>query len=154
MEMAMVGLGRMGMNMVTRLLKGTHRIVAYDLSQEAIKAAEKEGAEGAQSLEEIKDKLTKPRIVWVMVPPGEPTEKTIESLTTVLEKGDIIIDGGNSLYKDSMRRAAMLQERGFHFVDVGTSGGVWGLTEGYSMMIGGDKAIVNQLRPLFETLAS
>ena len=153
MELAMVGLGRMGMNMATRLLQGNHRIVAYDLNEAAVKAAEQEGAEGAHSLDAIRTELSAPRIVWVMVPAGDPTEQTIENLTEVLETGDIIIDGGNSNYKDSMRRAAMLKEKGLHFIDVGTSGGIWGLAEGYSMMVGGEKAIVDQLRPIFETLA-
>ena len=153
MELAMVGLGRMGMNMATRLLQGNHRIVAYDLNEAAVKAAEQEGAEGAHSLDAIRTELSAPRIVWVMVPAGDPTEQTIENLTEVLETGDIIIDGGNSNYKDSMRRAAMPKEKGLHFIDVGTSGGIWGLAEGYSMMVGGEKAIVDQLRPIFETLA-
>jgi 6-phosphogluconate dehydrogenase len=153
MELALIGLGRMGMNMTTRLLQGKHRVVAYDLDEAAIKAAEAAGAEGAQSLNAIRTKLSAPRIVWVMVPAGDSTEKTIAQLAEVLETGDIIIDGGNSNYRDSMRRAAMLTAKGLHFVDVGTSGGIGGLTEGYSMMVGGEKAIVDQLRPIFETLA-
>jgi 6-phosphogluconate dehydrogenase len=153
MELALIGLGRMGMNMATRLLQGNHRIVAYDLNEAAVKVAEKTGGEGIRNLEDIRDKLSAPRIVWVMVPAGDPTEQTIEQLTEVLEKGDIIIDGGNSNYKDSMRRGAMLKGKGLHFVDVGTSGGIWGLTQGYSMMVGGEKAVVDQLRPVFESLA-
>jgi 6-phosphogluconate dehydrogenase len=153
MELAMVGLGRMGMNMAIRLLHGNHRVIGYDLNEASIQAAEAEGADGARSLDELRSKLAAPRIAWVMVPSGNPTEKTIADLAGVLESGDIIIDGGNSNYKDSVRRAAMLKEKRLHFVDVGTSGGVWGLSEGYSMMVGGEKAVVEQLRPIFETLA-
>lgn len=153
MELAMIGLGRMGANIATRLLRGGHNIVAYDLNEEPIAAAEAEGAEGARTLEEVAAKLSPPRVAWIMVPSGDPTEDTIEKMTGVLSSGDIIIDGGNSNYKDSMRRAAALKEKGFHFVDVGTSGGVWGLAEGYSMMVGGEKEIVERLYPIFETLA-
>ena len=153
MELAMVGLGRMGVNMATRLIRGKHRVVAFDLNEEAIQRAQAEGAEGARTIDELRNKLSPPRTVWVMVPSGEPTEKTIESLAGVLERDDIIIDGGNSNYKDSVRRATTLKDTGLHFVDVGTSGGIWGLSEGYSMMVGGDKTIVQSLRPIFETLA-
>lgn len=153
MELAFIGLGRMGMNMAARLLQGNHRIVAYDLKESAVRAAEKAGAEGVQSLDAIPTKLSAPRIAWVMVSSGEPTEQTIEQLAEVLERGDIIIDGGNSNYKDSMRRGAMLKTKGLHFVDVGTSGGIWGLTQGYSLMVGGKKGVVDQLRPIFEALA-
>jgi len=153
MELAMVGLGRMGLNMTTRLLNGNHRVVAYDLIESAVQTAEAQGAEGARSLEEIKNKLSTPRVVWVMVPSGDPTEKTIAALSEVLEAGDIIIDGGNSNYKVSQLRATMLKEKGLHFVDVGTSGGIWGLSEGYSMMVGGEKTVVEKLRPVLETLA-
>ena len=153
MELAMVGLGRMGVNMATRLMRGNHRIVAYDLDEAAIASAEAEGAEGAHSLDDLKAKLPKPRIAWVMVPAGEPTEKIIEALANIFERGDIVIDGGNSNYKDTARRAAMLKEKDLHFVDVGTSGGIWGISEGYSMMVGGEKPIVEKLRPIFETLA-
>jgi 6-phosphogluconate dehydrogenase len=153
MELAMVGLGRMGVNMATRLMRGNHRIVAYDLDEAAIASAEAEGAEGAHSLDDLKAKLPKPRIAWVMVPAGEPTEKIIEALANIFERGDIVIDGGNSNYKDTARRAAMLKEKDLHFVDVGTSGGIWGISEGYSMMVGGEKPIFEKLRPIFETLA-
>jgi 6-phosphogluconate dehydrogenase len=153
MELAMVGLGRMGLNMTTRLLNGNHRVVAYDLIESAVQTAEAQGAEGARSLEEIKNKLSTPRVVWVMVPSGDPTEKTIAALSEVLEVGDIIIDGGNSNYNISQLRATMLKEKGLHFVDVGTSGGIWGLSEGYSMMVGGEKTVVEKLRPVLETLA-
>jgi 6-phosphogluconate dehydrogenase len=153
MELAMVGLGRMGVNMATRLMRGKHRVVAFDVNEEAIQRAEAEGAEGARTIDELSNKLSSPRTVWVMVPPGDATEKVIEGLTGVLEKGDIIIDGGNSNYKDSVRRGAILKDKGLHFVDVGTSGGIRGLSEGYSMMVGGDKVIVQSLQPIFETLA-
>jgi len=153
MKLAMVGLGKMGLNMATRLLKGGHRIVAYDVSEEAIRAVEKEGAEGIRNLKDLKAVIASPRIVWVMVPSGDITEETILEIADVLTEGDIIIDGGNSNYRDSMRRAAMLKKRVLHFVDVGTSGGIRGLREGYSMMIGGDQEIVEYLRPVFETLA-
>ncbi len=153
MDLAMVGLGKMGSNMATRLLRGGHRVVAYDLDEPAIQGAEKEGAEGARTLDEVVSKLEPPRVVWVMVPAGDPTEKTIFDLAERLSRGDTIIDGGNSYHKDSRRRARLLEEKDLHFVDVGTSGGIWGLTEGYSMMIGGEKEAVERLRPIFETLA-
>jgi 6-phosphogluconate dehydrogenase len=153
MELAMVGLGRMEVNMATRLMRGNHRIVAYDLNEAPITSAEAEGTEGARSLDDLKAKLPKPRIAWVMVPAGEPTEKTIEALANIFEGGDIVIAGGNSNFKDTTRRAAMLKEKGLHFVDVGTSGGIWGVSEGYSMMVGGEKSVVEGLRPIFETLA-
>ena len=153
MDVAMIGLGKMGANMATRLMRGGHRVVAFDLNESAIEAAQAEGAEGARTLDEAVTKLEAPRAVWVMVPAGDPTEKTIENLAGHLSSGDIIIEGGNSNYKDSVRRAAWLKEKGLHFVDVGTSGGVWGLTEGYSMMVGGEEGIVESLRPIFETLA-
>jgi 6-phosphogluconate dehydrogenase len=153
MELAMIGLGRMGIHMATRLMRGNHRIVAYDLNETAIRRAQAEGAEGARGLDELKTRLSKPRIAWVMVPAGDPTETTIKGLAEVFDAGDIIIDGGNSNYKDTIRRAAALRDKGLHFVDVGTSGGIWGLTEGYSMMVGGEKSVVQRLRPLLETLA-
>ena len=153
MDIAMVGLGKMGLNMTTRLLRGNHRVVAFDLSEQSLEAAEKEGAERVEMLEDITSTLAVPRAVWVMVPAGDPTEKTIMELAEILSEGDIIIDGGNSNYKDSMRRAAYLKEKEVHFVDVGTSGGIWGLDKGYSMMIGGEEAIVKHLQPVFETLA-
>ena len=153
MNIAMIGLGKMGSNMATRLLRGGHGVVAYDLNENTIRATEASGATGARTLEEVAEKLPAPRAVWMMVPSGNPTEQTIEQLIAVLAPGDVIIDGGNSNYRDSMRRAAMAQEDGLHFVDVGTSGGVWGVTEGYSLMVGGEKAVVDRLRPIFETLA-
>lgn len=153
MELGMVGLGKMGANMTTRLLNGGHRIVVYDLNPESVRQAEAEGATGAYSLEELVHKLSAPRAVWVMVPAGSPTETTIEQLAALIQPDDIIIDGGNSNYKDSIRRGEALQTRRIHFVDVGTSGGVWGLKEGYSLMIGGEAVAVERLRPIFETLA-
>lgn len=153
MQIAMVGLGRMGANMTKRLLQGGHQVVAFDLSEDAIRASEAEGAIGARTLDEVAQKLTAPRTVWVMVPAGDPTEKTIMTLTEKLSAGDVIIDGGNSNYKETMRRTEAVSAKGLHFVDVGTSGGVWGLKEGYSMMVGGEKDVVERLRPIFETLA-
>src|SRR5919199_5986664 len=153
MQIGMVGLGRMGANMTTRLLRGGHQVVVYDRSDEAVRHAATEGAAPTSSLEELTQKLDTPRAVWIMVPAGEPTEQTVQSLMRLLSRGDTVIDGGNSNYKDSMRRAAMLRERGLHFVDVGTSGGVWGLANGYSLMVGGDRSVVERLRPVFETLA-
>lgn len=149
----MIGLGKMGANMATRLLRGGHEVVAFDLNEAAIQAAEAAGAVGARTLDEVAARLPAPRVAWVMVPSGSPTEATVNALAERFSPGDIIVDGGNSNYKDSMRRAAALRERGLHFVDVGTSGGVWGLSEGYSLMIGGDGRIVASLRPIFETLA-
>lgn len=153
MELGIVGLGRMGGNMVQRLLNGGHRVVVYDQSEEAIAASVKLGATGAESLADMAAKLAAPRAVWVMVPSGDPTEETIARLTEVLEQGDTVIDGGNSNYKETMRRAQALKNAGFHMVDSGTSGGIWGLKEGYSLMVGGEKDVVDRLRPIFETLA-
>jgi 6-phosphogluconate dehydrogenase len=153
MRIGMIGLGRMGANMTRRLLDGGHQVVAHDLREEAIETAEVAGAEGARSLDELSVMLAPPRVAWMMVPAGGPTEATINALAERFSPGDIIVDGGNSNYKDSMRRAEALRSRDLHFVDVGTSGGIWGLTEGYSLMIGGEAAAVEQLRPLFETLA-
>ena len=153
MKIAMIGLGKMGANMTKRLVQGGHTVIAFDLNEAATKAAEADGAEGARTFDEVVAKLPSPRVVWVMVPSGKPTEATIDALAERLTPGDILIDGGNSNYKDSVRRAAALKERGLSFVDVGTSGGIWGLTEGYSMVIGGDEHVVDRLRPVFETLA-
>ncbi len=153
MDIAMIGLGKMGANMATRILRGGHRVVAYDINESAIQAAEEAGAEGARTLSEVAEKLKPPRSIWVMVPSGQITEVTIQALSDQLSPGDTVIDGGNSNYKDSMRRAEELKEKGLHFIDVGTSGGVWGLAEGYSMMVGGDKDIVDAHRPILETLA-
>jgi 6-phosphogluconate dehydrogenase len=153
MQLGMVGLGKMGANMTKRLIEHGHQLVVTDLSADAVKAAEGEGAVGANSLENLVSKLAAPRAVWVMVPSGKPTESTIMQLSDLLAQGDIIIDGGNSNYKDTMRLAAALQAKGINMVDVGTSGGIWGLKEGYSMMIGGEKDAVERLRPIFESLA-
>ncbi|MGZ8473976.1 MAG: phosphogluconate dehydrogenase (NAD(+)-dependent, decarboxylating) [Candidatus Deferrimicrobiaceae bacterium] len=153
MEIAMIGLGKMGANMTTRLLGKGHRVVAYDVKEEAVRATEAMGAVGARTLDEVVGKLTVPRAVWVMVPAGQITDDSIIALADRLSPGDVVIDGGNSNYKDTMRRAAALKEKGLHFVDVGTSGGVWGLPEGYSLMVGGEEAAVERLRPIFEALA-
>ena len=153
MQLAIVGLGKMGANIATRLIRGGHRVVAHDLDEEAIRAAESAGATGAQSLAEVARALETPRTVWVMVPSGDPTEQTVNAMADLLAQGDALIDGGNSNYKDTMRRADALAGRGIHFVDVGTSGGVWGLDEGYSMMVGGETDVVERLRPVFEALA-
>ena len=153
MDLGMIGLGRMGGNMVQRLLKGGHRVVAYARGREAIEAAVAQGAVGAFSLDELIDKLDPPRAIWSMVPSGDPTESTIRSLVERLSAGDTIIDGGNSNYKDSVRRAAMLKERGLNFMDSGTSGGIWGLKEGYSIMVGGEAEVFERLEPIFQTLA-
>ncbi len=153
MELAMIGLGKMGANMVLRLLHDGHSIIAYDLNESAIQAAEQAGATGARSLTEVAHKLSVPRAAWVMTPAGEATEQTLLALAEIFEPGDILIDGGNSYYRDSIRRAELLQRKGLHFVDVGTSGGIWGLAEGYSLMIGGEKDAVQRLQPVFESLA-
>jgi len=153
MELGMIGLGRMGANMTERLLHGNHRVVGYARHAETVNRAVEKGAGGAYSLDELVRKLTPPRVIWMMIPAGEPIDKTIEALLPKLKPGDIIVDGGNSNYKDTLRRAAALKEKGIHFVDVGTSGGIWGLTEGYSMMVGGEKEVVEYLRSIFETLA-
>ncbi len=153
MEIGMIGLGKMGANMTTRLLRGGHRVVVSDLNETAVIAAKGEGAAAAGSIADLVSRLDKPRAVWVMVPSGKPTEGVIDALGELLNEGDIVIDGGNSNYKDSMRRAATLQEQGIHFVDVGTSGGIWGLTEGYSMMVGGGDSALAHIRPVLKTLA-
>ncbi len=153
MDIAMIGLGKMGANMATRLLLGGHRVVVYDLNPDGIRQLESKGAEGITALAELKGKLSAPRMVWVMVPAGPATESTIQSLAEILEAGDIVIDGGNSNYKETMQRGSQLAERGILMVDVGTSGGVWGLAEGYSMMVGGEAAAVEHLTPALETLA-
>lgn len=153
MELAMIGLGKMGMNMATRLVRGGHRVIGYARTAATVEEAIQNGAEGAHSLEEVVSKLNAPRVAWVMVPAGQVTDDTIEKLSNLLSEGDMVIDGGNSNYKDSVRHAAMLEPKGIDFVDSGTSGGIWGLTEGYSLMIGGNKEVVEKLRPIFETLA-
>ncbi len=153
MELGMIGLGRMGGNMAQRLLEGGHRVVAYDPSAPAVQALAEKGGTGADSIANLIKQLTPPRAVWVMVPSGDPTEATIDTLAGALSRGDTVIDGGNSYYKDSMRRAAALKERGISMLDAGTSGGIWGLTEGYSMMVGGDPEAYRRLEPVIKTLA-
>lgn len=153
MQLGMVGLGKMGANMTKRLLSGGHEVIVTDINPDAVKASVDDGAVGASSLEELVNQLSAPRIVWIMVPAGDPTEQTIAQLANLLSDDDILIDGGNSLYKNAMRHAQELKPKGIHMVDVGTSGGVWGITEGYSMMIGGEKDIVDYLSPIFKTLA-
>ncbi len=153
MELGMIGLGKMGSNMTRRLLQGGHRLVAYDRDAGPVKAVVALGAVAADSLEDLVSKLATPRAVWVMVPAGEPTESVVTALSEMLSPDDTVIDGGNSNYKDSQRRATLLAEEGVHFVDVGTSGGIWGLTGGYSLMVGGERTVVNRLQPIFETLA-
>ena len=153
MTLAMIGLGRMGANMAMRLMKGGHSIVGYDPSAEARARIVDAGGSGAASLEELASKLPTPRIFWIMVPAGAPVDQTIAGLLPHLQSGDILIDGGNSNFKDSMRRAEELRPKGVAFVDAGTSGGIWGLNEGYSMMIGGDEKVVEYLCPIFQTLA-
>ncbi len=153
MEIGMVGLGKMGANMTTRLLKGGHSVAAFDRNAPNVKAAVEQGAQGIETLAEMVSVLTAPRTAWVMVPAGDPTEGVITELAASFSEGDTIIDGGNSNYKDTMRRAEALSARGVHLVDVGTSGGIWGLAEGYSMMVGGGKEAVERLTPVLETLA-
>ena len=153
MEIGMIGLGKMGANMVNRLLLGGHRVVAFDINKDAVQAVEKAGGIGAQTLNEVVQNLAPPRSVWVMVPSGQITEDTIQTISDLLSPGDVVIDGGNSNYKDTIRRADELGNKGLYFIDVGTSGGVWGLKEGYSMMVGGDQGTVERHSPIFETLA-
>src|ERR1700694_5993215 len=153
MQIAMVGLGRMGANMAQRLLRGGHEVVGFDPADAARSALEQKGAESAATLDEMVAKLQAPRVIWLMVPAGAITDSTITNLVPLLAPGDTIIDGGNSNYRDTQRRAATVAQRELHYVDSGTSGGVWGLVEGYSLMIGGDEAVVERLRPIFETLA-
>lgn len=153
MEIGMIGLGRMGANMTRRLLQGGHRVVVYDRDQAAVQAAAAEGAAGVASLIEVVSALVAPRAIWIMVPAGDPVEATIAALRPHLGPGDVLIDGGNSNYKDSIRRAATLRDAGIHFVDAGTSGGVWGLSVGYCLMVGGEDEAVRLIEPALRTLA-
>src|SRR4030095_7934027 len=153
MQLGMVGLGRMGANMTRRLMRGGHQVVVSDLSPDAVKGLAGEGAVASASLQDLVSKLKAPRAVWIMVPAGGPTEQTAQTPAQHLQAGDPIIDGGNSYFKDDVRRSKILKEKGIHYVDVGTSGGVWGLERGYCMMIGGPKEAVQQLDPIFRTLA-
>jgi len=153
MELGLIGLGKMGGNMAERLRRGGHKVVGFDFSADAVKRLTDSGSVGVNSLEDLVKNLSAPRAIWIMVPAGDPVDETIAKLKTLVQKGDIFIDGGNSNYKDSQRRYAQLQAEGYKFVDVGTSGGIWGLQEGYSMMVGGDADVVDHLRPILETLA-
>ena len=153
MELGMVGLGKMGANMTTRLLTAGHGVVVTDRNPEAVRVAADGGAVAAASLQELVLELSAPRAVWVMVPSGAPTESVVQELSERLDAGDLVVDGGNSNYKETMRRGEQLKDKEIHFVDVGTSGGVWGLKEGYSMMVGGDGEAVDRLRPVLESLA-
>lgn len=153
MQLGMVGLGKMGANMTTRLLKGGHEMVVFDQNPDAVERSAVDGARPSHSLEELVSQLDAPRAVWVMVPAGPPTVTSVEFLAGLLSAGDVVIDGGNSNYEHSMLLGSKLKEKGIFFLDVGTSGGVWGLESGYSMMVGGDSEVVKRLRPIFETLA-
>ena len=153
MDLGMIGLGKMGANMTTRLLKGGHRLVVYDVLETAVRSAASQGALGAYSLQEVVAWLAPPRSVWLMLPAGQITEETLMAMAQLLSPGDTLIDGGNSYYKDSQRRATLLQEQGIHFLDVGTSGGIWGLHAGYCLTVGGEAGAVERHRPIFETLA-
>jgi 6-phosphogluconate dehydrogenase len=153
MELGMIGLGRMGANMTERLLKGDHRVVAYDRDSAAIENVVGKGAVGAKSIQSLVEQLASPRAIWIMVPAGDPVDETIQELLPLMAAGDVVLDGGNSNYRDSVRRSVLLEKSDFHFVDVGTSGGVWGLKEGYSLMVGGPTSVVERLGPIFETLA-
>jgi 6-phosphogluconate dehydrogenase len=153
MQLGMVGLGRMGANMTRRLMQGGHTMVVSDLSPDAVKGVAGEGAIASSSLDDLVSKLSTPRSVWIMVPSGDATEKTVQALLSTMKAGDTIIDGGNSYFKDDVRRSKVCAAKGVHYVDVGTSGGVWGLERGYCMMIGGPKDAVQRLDPIFRTLA-
>lgn len=153
MQIGMVGLGRMGMNMALRLLRGRHRVVAYNRSAEKVDEIVKKGAKGAYSLGELVDRLKPPRNVWIMLPAGRPVEEALDSLKGLLKKGDAVIEGGNSYYKDDIRHEKDLAPLGIHYLDAGVSGGIWGLKIGYCLMIGGEKRIYKRLEPVFRTLA-
>ena len=153
MEVGFIGLGRMGLNMVTRLRRGGHQIVAYDRNRDAVWQAEQQGCTPASSVDDLIGKLSLPRAVWIMVPSGAPTEETVWAVAANLQSDDLIIDGGNTRFHDDVRRAAELKKKGIHYVDVGTSGGILGLTEGYCLMVGGDEAVTQRMAPIFHTLA-
>ena len=154
MQIGMIGLGRMGANIVRRLMKkGGHQAVVYAKDSKAVAAIGADGATGTKGLEELVQKLEKPRAIWIMLPAGKITESTIDALAKLLDRDDVIIDGGNTFWQDDIRRAKALREKGIHYIDVGTSGGVWGLERGYCMMIGGDKAVVDRLNPIFAAMA-
>ena len=151
MELGLIGLGKMGGNMAERLRLGGHKVVGFDFNKDATAKLTAAGSVGVNSLEDLVKNMQSPRAIWIMVPAGDPVDQTIAKLKPLMQQGDIFIDGGNSNYKDSIRRHDELKKEGFEFVDVGTSGGVWGLTEGYSMMVGGDEDVVEKLRPILET---
>src|SRR6266404_1151833 len=153
MKIGMIGLGRMGSNMARRLMRGGHQCVVFDLNPKSVSELAKEGAQAATSLEDLAARLEKPRAVWIMLPAGEPTEQTVTTLAGRIEPGDILVDGGNSYYKDDVRRAGVLAARAIHYLDAGASGGVWGAERGYCLMIGGDRQAVQILEPIFKTLA-
>ncbi len=153
MELGMIGLGKMGANMAQRLMIADHRIVVYDPVPDTVKTMESKGAVGAESIADLVSKLALPRAIWLMVPSGEPTETTINAVVSELSSDDIILDGGNSYYKDSIRRSQTLLEKGIHFLDVGVSGGIWGLKEGYSLMVGGEAEAFRKLESIFQSLA-
>ena len=153
MQLGMVGLGKMGANMVRRLMRGGHECVIFDVNPDNVTSLAKEGAVGAETLDDFVEELSKPRAAWVMVPAGGPTEQTVANLADRMDPGDTIIDGGNSYFKDDVRRAAALREKGIHYVDVGTSGGIWGVERGYCLMIGGDAEAVCRLESIFQTLS-
>lgn len=153
MEIGFIGLGKMGMNMVTRLQRDKHRVITYDRTADLVKQAESQGCVGASSLADLVSKLKTPRAVWIMVPSGAPTEETVGAVAALLQKGDTIIDGGNTRFIDDVRRAAELKKKGIEYVDAGTSGGIWGLKLGYCLMVGGEQEPVKRLEPIFKTLA-
>ena len=153
MQLGMIGLGRMGFNMTERLMLGGHQLVVYDRSPEAIKSAQDKGATGAASLKEVVAKLSAPRAVWIMVPSGAPVDQTIDELLPLMSKDEVIIDGGNSFYKDSIARGQRVAAAGLHYQDCGTSGGIWGLKNGYCLMIGGEREIFDRIEPIYKTLA-
>src|SRR2546429_1645769 len=153
MQLGMIGLGRMGGNIVGRLMNSGHTAVVYDKDAKAVAGLAGEGATGADTLEDFVAKLEKPRTAWVMLPAGKITEATIEALARLMQPGDVIIDGGNTFWQDDVRRGAALKTKGLHYLDVGTSGGVWGIERGYCMMIGGEKAVVDRLDPILKTPA-
>jgi 6-phosphogluconate dehydrogenase len=152
-QIGLVGLGRMGANMVRRLEKGGHKCTVFDLNADNVKKLTNEGVQGASSLADLVSKLPKPRAVWVMVPAGNATESTVQALAAAMDEGDVIIDGGNSFYKDDIRRAAEFKKRGIHYMDAGTSGGVWGVERGYCLMVGGEEKVFAQFEPIFKTLS-
>ena len=153
MQLGMVGLGRMGSNLARRAMRAGHECVAFDVNADTVEELSNEGAIGARSIEEFVEKLQTPRAAWVMVPAGDITEQTVNELAARMQQDDVIIDGGNSYYRDDIRRARQLSQRGIHLVDCGTSGGVWGLDRGYCLMIGGEEQVVERLAPLFEAIA-